>query len=76
MTRTSPPPLTAPAEDQIAWSIACLRDNHLYGWHEIGGTEGFVNCSRDGRIATRAGGIVVEHSTVGDAALRMAGAGR
>ena len=64
--------MTASPEDQIGWAITCLRDNHMWGWHEIGGTAGFVNCSRDGGVATRVYGAVMEHSTVEDAALRIA----
>jgi len=70
---TGVPALTAPPEVQVGWAITCLRDNRLYGWYEIAGAAGFVNCSRDGRIATRIDGVVVEHSTVEDAALRLAG---
>ena len=69
--QVSPPALTAPPEAQIGWAITCLRDNHLYGWHEIAGTAGFVNCSRDGGVATRINGAVEQHRTVEDAALRI-----
>jgi hypothetical protein len=45
----------------------------MRGWHEIAGTSGsFVDCLRDGQIATRTGGTVRRHSSIEDAALRIA----
>ena len=70
--QVGPPLLSAPAEDSIAWAIACLRDNHQYGWYEIAGTRGFANCLREGGIATRIDGAVRYHRTVKEAALRIA----
>jgi hypothetical protein len=61
-----------PPEARIARAVACLRENHAHGWHEIAGTGGFAACLRDGRIATRIGGAAEHHDTPHDAGVRLA----